>query len=172
LAHARRFPARSQKRTTEWGAGPNAADLSISSDTGQLWTNASTVVQRTTIVRIRGYCEFLLTTGDAAGAGFFGAVGLMLVSDEAFAAGVTGVPSPLNLEADWIWHSFFSVRVATATVADGVNAGGVYQRLEIDSKAMRIQSTNKTLVGVIDQAESTNAVMEFHSNTRVLDKLS
>ncbi len=167
-----RFQTRT-RRKTQWGQGPSAADVSISSNAAALWSVTSVVTSKATITRVRGLCEFMLNTADTIGAGFFGAVGLILVSDEAAAAGVNSVPSPLSqLDAGWLWHSFYSVRTVTATIGDGVNSSSVYLRISIDNKAMRIQAPNQTLVGVIDQTESTNAVMEFHANTRILDKLS
>ena len=69
-------------------------------------------------------------------------------------------------------HQMFSLRTATATIADGVNSAGVYQRIEIDNKAMRKQTDAETLVGVIELTESTNAVMEMHADVRVLDLLA
>ncbi len=125
------------------------------------------------MVRIRGLVEITLTTADAIGAGFHGALGIAIISNEAFAAGVTAVPSPTDdLDFPWFWHSFFSVRTVTATIADGANAQGLVTRIEIDNKSMRKQTSGETMVGVIDQIESTNAVFEMHATTRVLDKLA
>ena len=80
-----------------------------------------------------------LLTAAAAGDGFFGAVGIGIVTNQAFVAGVTSMPEPFD-EVNWdgwMWHFFFDIRSVTATIGDGVNAASVSQLLTIDSKAMR-----------------------------------
>ncbi len=167
-------PFRSQgrrQRLTQWGPGRSAAEVLITSGTQVLWTLGSTVTEKATIVRIRGLAALTMTTSDAAGAGFFGAMGLAMVSDEALAAGAGSIPSPLTaLDFPWVWHSFFDIRGNTATIADGVNAP-LKVLITIDNKGMRKQTPGQTLVGIIDQVESTNAVAELHSATRILDML-
>ena len=161
------------RRLTEWGPGPLASGIAVTSGSQLLWTAGSTVVDKVTIVRIRGLVEIQLHTAAAVGDGFFGAVGFAIVSNEAFAAGAGSVPSPFTSpEFGWLWHSYFSVRAISATIADGVNAVAAVQRIEIDNKSMRKQSTSETLVGVIDQEELGTATAELNANCRILDKLS
>jgi len=175
MARGNRFqhPNRS-RRLTQWGVGPNIVDGAASGNQQTLWTTGSVVVDKVTITRIRGFIHLLIKTSDAVGGGFRGALGIGLVSDQAFAAGATSMPGPLtDMEWDgWIWHHFFDIRTVTATIADGVNAVGASQRIEIDSKAMRRQDPNQTMFGMFEVAESANATAELQGDTRILDKLS
>ena len=112
-------------------------------------------------------------TAAAAGDGFFGAVGLGKVSEQAAGVGVTAVPSPMDEENwdGWLWHSYFDIRAITATIADGVNAGIAYQRLVIDSKAMRKVDSADVIVGAISVVESGTATMEMNADSRQLIKV-
>ena len=132
--------------------------------------------EKATIVRIRGIARVHQTVGSAVGAGFKGALGIGIVTAQAFAAGVTSIPGPItdSFWDGWMWHSFFDVRVVTATIADGANAASVSYVVPIDSKAMRKWdgSSENVLVGVMELIEQTTAVMELEADTRVLIKLS
>ncbi len=112
-----------------------------------------------------------VTTADAAGAGFFGALGIGVVNTAAFVAGVASVPTPLTeLEwPGWLFHSFFDIRSNTATIADGVNQ--LSQQMVIDSKAMRKWGNDETLMAIVEVVESTNAALEIQADTRILLKL-
>ena len=170
-----RIPSRSSvRRETKWSVGPN--DSSGASSSGQvLWTNGVVLSTESlaTIVRIRGFWDCWLTAGDAANAGFEGAIGLGLVSDEAFAAGAASVPGPIS-EVDWdgwMFHQFFNVKTQGAfNVASGLNMA--YQRISIDCKAMRKITDGYTLCGVVEHTEIGTAVLAQEGNTRVLLKLS
>ncbi len=173
MAFARRDHSRGPRRQTQWGAGPSAVDLAITSDTKVIWTNTSVVSEKATIVRIRGIVRILLTAATAAGDGFFGAMGFAVVSDAAVTAGATAMPNPLtDLDYPWLWHAFFDVRAVTGTISDGVNGPSSSIILTIDNKAMRKQSIGEQLVGVSDQTESGTAVLEVQANCRILDKLA
>ena len=178
MARPRGFLPRrtTSKRQTAWGFGPDEVDGSIGASGSQLWTNGIILVAEinATIVRIRGKMRIQLLTATAAGDGFFGALGLCLVSTDAFVAGVASIPGPLNdlPWGGWIWHSFFDVRTITGTIADGVNAATASTLIDIDSKAMRKWGVNETLVGVIEHVESGTATAELQGDTRVLVKLS
>ena len=177
MARSRGFLPRTRapKRATTWGQGPSAIDL-ISAATSKLfWTNGSVLTNESivTIVRMRGLVSIQLNTIDAVGAGFFGAVGLGIITLDAFTAGAGSAPGALtDAEWDgWIWHSFFDVRGQSVTMADGVNAFHASQRIEIDSKAMRKFEDSQVLFGSFDMVESTNATVEMQAEARVLLKV-
>ena len=176
MARSRRgFPARS-RRTVTWGAGPNAIAQAVSSDGKALSTNGVILTgeAKATIIRIRGHCHLTMGTLNAIGAGFRGAIGLGVVTDDAFVAGAASVPGPLT-DSDWdgwMYHQYFDVRAVTASVADGVNALSVSQRWDIDTKAMRKLSDNQVLAMVIDVVEAGICSMEWNADTRILLKLS
>ncbi len=177
MAHANRFRprVRGYRRKTTWEFGPNAQDVTVSSSAQKLFTTGIQLasVTQATIVRIRGFINIWMTAGTASGDGFMGAFGIGIATADALAAGVAAVPSPLEDEFwdGWMWHSYWDTRVLTATFADGVNAGSVYQRIEIDTKAMRILRDDEVLFGTNDQVESGTATAEYNAESRVLLKL-
>ncbi len=83
------------------------------------------------------------------------AMGLIVVSENAFGIGVTAVPSPVtDGTEDWIWHDFFQVNSGeeAAVVNDYLTV-----RLSVDSKAMRKLRQGEVLVIVAEIADSVDA---------------
>ena len=170
---SRVVPARS-KRATAWGIGPGSSvATAFSIDTSTILGSGVALVteDRVTIVRIRGALQAFLTAATAAADGFHCALGIGIVSADAFAVGVTAVPNPLDDMAwpGWMYHRFFDVHSGgTFNAADG----GVQVRFEVDSKAMRKFGINETLFGVLQVVEDTTAVMQVYFDSRILVKLS
>ena len=82
-----RFPLRS-RRLTDWGFGPDDAIFTFTATSAQLWdTGVQISTQKATFVRLRGMFHAFLTVSTAAGDGFFGAVGIGVVTQQAFTAG-------------------------------------------------------------------------------------
>ena len=113
-------------------------------------------------------------TSGPVGEGFRGAHGIYLMTEDAFSVGVTAALDPLiDSNADmWLWHSFFDVRMITATPADGSNAFAAVSRIEIDSKAMRKGfDPERVMVGVTGVTETgAAAVAILAGETRQLFK--
>ena len=176
MASRRRFQPQAQRRSSKWAFGPDSLDQSISADGLVVWSNGSSIVNepQATLVRTRGYVNIVLKTSGGVSNGFAGALGIALFTTEAFAAGAASMFDP-QIEADWdgwLWHQFFDVRTATATIADGANANTISQRIEIDSKAMRKQTVDQVLVGLVGVVESGVATMSLNADTRCLYKLT
>jgi len=175
VAHSRRnrFPT-TARRSTAWAIGPADVDGGFSASGSALWSVAAAPTQEgLTVVRLRGLVSLTQATAGVALDGFFGAHGICQVTDEALAVGITAVPTPLD-DSDWdgwMWHTFFDVRSPTATFADGVNAGSVISRIEIDNKAMRKVPIGMNLIGVTEVTESGTATCELQAQTRMLVKL-
>ena len=172
MARRNAFLPRSQtRRSTDWGVGPAARDSSISATGSVIWTTGTqSTIGPLTLVRTRGVIGMTLTQATAAADGFFGAIGLGIVTDQAFTAGGASMPNPLS-DADWDgwwWHTFFDLRATTATIADGTNLS--HLNIEIDSKAMRKFDQNELLFGAVGGIESGSASIEFHADTRILFK--
>ena len=170
---SRGFPRRSQRRSTAWSAAVASDDLTLSATARAVWsTGAVPSVEGLTIVRTRGQGMLTLASATGAGDGFRGAMGIGIVSDEAFAIGATAMPGPLT-QAEWpgwMWHQFFVLQAVTATIADGVNANSAVYRFEIDSKAMRKVPVGMTIFGMIDVTELGTASLELQAETRMLGK--
>ena len=189
MANSRRFSPRSairsQRRKTSWNTGPASGatgnELVITGTGKTLFpAGAAVLVEGVTLVRTRGEMLFLLTTSTATPGGFHGAVGLAVVTDQAFAAGVASIPGPIG-EDDWdgwFYHRFFSVLGAgpidsgVAADIDQVNGTTASLRIEVDSKAMRKLSVGQTLVAVLETVEVGTASMSIFFNCRMLVKLS
>ena len=166
----RRFPA-SVGRQTAWAVGPNGELAHTSSVAQAFGVTSVPLVDGLTLIRIRGEFLFFVTSGDANGAGFTGAVGIAVVENNAVAAGIGSLPTPLTDAGDemWVWHSFFHAIVASTASPSQQPAATL--RLVIDSKAMRKNPVGTTLFAAVEVAESGVAVAESHLQTRVLDKL-
>jgi len=172
-----RFPnRRPNKRIAKWAFGPDAQEQTIEAATVTAWsTFVTTGEPQETIVRTRGFIEFILTAVTTPGGGFSGAVGLGKVTIEAANAGVVSIPSPVT-DADWdgwFWHSFFQIHSITGTIADGANAAAVSLRIPIDSKAMRKFTDQDAVVGIIETVREIGVVtMLVSAEVRHLVKLS
>ena len=121
------------------------------------------------MVRTRGLFSATLISGTTAGDGFFGAVGIAKVSDQAFTAGIGSMPTPLSESFwdGWLWHSFFDLRVASGATE---NWEGGITRLVIDSKAMRKFDANEVLYAAFDVVLIGTAAMNVFFDTRLLLK--
>jgi len=167
----------SHRRATSWLVGPQARDESVSITGLSLWTlGVLNLGEDVTVVRTRGLFSAFLRSATAVGDGFFGAVGIGIVTQKSFAIGSTAMPGPLT-EVDWegwLFHSFFDIRAVTATIADGVNAVKTVLQMEIDSKAMRKFEGDSTvsMFGMVEVVESGTSVMEYHAEVRQLWKLN
>ena len=105
----------------------------------------------------------MLVKGDPAAADddVVAGLGLGIVSSDAAVVGGALVPSPLA-DADWggwIWHRYVPL-LASAIGNDGTDIG-VFDAIEVDSKAMRKIKVNETLVfiGAVDNVDMTSVVV-------------
>ena len=168
-------PIQRIKRLTDWGLGPvsgaSSVPLAVTGTGQQLGIGIALVLESAvTLVRIRGDFLFFLKTATAVGDGFSGALGIGLVTNEAFAVGATAVPGPVS-EADWngwVFHTFFNV----LSPLGGSSGGATHQRITMDSKAMRKWSEGMTLVPVLEVVEHGTATADAFFDSRILVKLS
>jgi len=170
----RGFPqARSQRRSTSWGLGPGGSAVSGFTASQQVIVGSGVVPleEGITVVRIRGNLQAILTSATASPDGFHCAIGIGVVTDQAFAIGATAVPGPLSeMEWNgWMYHRFFDVH-ADAAFSAGQQPASI--SFEVDSKAMRKLSIGNTLIAVVETIEDPSAVMSLFFDSRVLAKLS
>ena len=187
-AHVRRFrsASRSPRRLTSWANGPSTAadgspQGSIGASTTVLAGTAVTaLVDGLTIVRLRGELLIWLTTTAAASEGFNGAFGIAVANNDAVAAGVGSVMTPITNENwdGWMFHRYwnvFSGGVISGGVSadqDMINATSAVLRLEVDSKAMRKFPASDNLYACIETVESGTCAMNWSFNSRMLVKLA
>ena len=108
---------------------------------------------------------------DQSDDGFTGAIGIGIVTADAFAIGATAMPGPLSdMSFSWLYHSFFNLFSFATGQEFGQGMTGV--RIAIDSKGMRIQDASEVLFGMVETTELGAAALEFVADTRTLDKLS
>ena len=182
MAHSRRsgFPSiRSPRRQTNWGIGPDVVQGVISGTGKTGWTNGVflTSESKATIVRIRGMLTMRLLLATSVGDGFHGAIGLCVITDQAFAAGVTAIPGPVTDDGwdGWMWHTYFQVMgIGAQSLGQdvGINSQAAFLRIPIDTKAMRKISDNQKLFGMFESTEVGVASITMDANTRVLLKLT
>ena len=101
-----------------------------------------------TIMRTRGFCS-IQPQVFSADLDITGAIGIGVVTAEAFAAGVASIPEPFT-DADWggwfVWRTFaYHLEFATAA-----SVNFPVWDFEIDSKAMRKVGTNEVMVVIAE----------------------
>ncbi len=162
----RTFGSRTKGRLTEW-IGPAAQGYQNVAATGSTVLNNFASLEPLTVMRIRGMVSFRPQT-TAADLDIIGAIGMGIVSAEAFAAGAASIPEPFDQggASIWMmWRSFsFNFKFLDAT---GVQFNT--WSFEVDSKAMRKMGPNEVLVTVADSQAGAYAVS---SPLRALVKLS
>ena len=170
------YPVRTSHRQTGWELGPGSeagTPLSLSaSSSGIIGSGVAPVVDGLTIVRTRGEMLFYLDSATADNDGFLVAVGIGIVTADAFAIGATAVPSPLS-DADWDGWLFYDFRHVFAEVAaiDTADRGWT-ARLVIDSKAMRRIGVNDVVFMTAEGAETGTSVVRCYGISRMLFKLA
>ena len=89
---------RSSGVARDWGAGTGGTGaVSVNAAGPQiLGAGVQTVGSELTLLRTRGIVHLSLTSATSAGDGFFGAIGICVVSDQAFTAGVGSMPTPIT----------------------------------------------------------------------------
>ncbi len=163
----------SPRHRPAWSGGPEGL-LALSGSGNSIFAiGAQSLLDEVTIIRTRGIFNVQLNTFAGINEGFVGAAGICVVSENAFAAGVGSIPTPVTDEAwdGWLWFQFFSIKAITATVADGSNAVAIQEKFVIDSKAMRRTHITDVEVVVIEVTEVGTAVMAAQLVTRSLSKV-
>ncbi len=164
-------PARAPRRVADWGIGPEGVVQRAASGSVLFPNGAQPVVPEPTLVRTRGHVLLFLSSAVGVADGFDGAVGIGMVTDKAFAAGIASMPTPitdLGWEG-WLWHSFFSVK---AVGAQSTVTTAAIQRITIDSKAMRKTGDEMVWFAALEATEGGEAVLNASLNCRLLLKLS
>jgi len=173
------------RRQSDWGIGTqtgvdgSAQELTAS---GSLLATGgvSTTLPGLTLVRTRGECLLFLSNATAANDGFDCAFGIGVVTDEAFAAGIVSIPTPITDEGSdiWLYHRYFSLSAssplsgAAAVDRTALSPATAVFRFTVDSKAMRKLTVQDTIFAALEVVERGTATLRWHFNSRSLFKLS
>jgi len=168
------MPVRSRsRRQTQWDLGPGSqtAQNPVGSGLIILGNGITPVTDKVTLTRVLGEMTFHLRTASAAGEGFLLTYGMGMVSEDAFAIGVTAIPNPQDdMDWDgWLTHGFVDLRSGTATLSDMGSA--VMVRRPIDVKAQRILGNNDIIFMCVDVLEVGTATLSISFDSRSLLKL-
>ena len=68
----------------------------------------------------------------------------------------------------WLYWTPFSLHALTATIGEGVNAPGAYQRIVVDSKAMRKIAVEEGFYAALEVTEIGVATMHGFFDSRML----
>ena len=135
------------RRKTEW-SGPAAQGFQAVATTGAILLDSQQFQSTVTMVRTRGMVTIRPETS-AADLEIVGAIGVALVSNEAFLAGIASIPEPFT-DAEWggwlLWRSFNYF----VDFSDATGVGYPNWSFEIDGKAMRKIAPNDTMVTIVE----------------------
>ena len=186
MARARLFTPRgrssSPRRKTAWSQGPGqaGAQTELSSSSSVLAVAGAAVsLDGITQVRLRGEFMAYLNAATAQNDGFDCAFGIAVATLAAFSAGAASVPTPITEIGwdGWLYHKLFSLRApapmdsGAAVDLDIQNAVTACLRIDVDSKAMRKARVDDVTYAVLQVVETGTAVLRWHFNSRILDKL-
>ena len=158
--------SRGPKRGTQWlGSATDTAVTTLGPGTAVL-DQSFAFGEPATIVRTRGLLS--VAPDQVTGTEFpFGALGMAVVTDQATAAGVASMPTPITeSDADswFVWEAFAASILLSTGAAFTTDA---MQHFPFDSKAMRKVDDNSTAVVVLENS-SAAAGLRFLITFRML----
>ncbi len=172
--HRSRSPLRRDgpKRGVTWSNGPNGSVTNITTSTQGIFTTGQAAGADFTVVRLHGsLLVYLRTAGGAVAEGFAWAMGVCIVSQNAFGAGVASIPSPIT-DIDWGGWFVHEQGMLITPEAALANYGPEFERRPIDSKAMRKMHVSDTVVACFETTESGDgSAMDAFFESRMLVKL-
>ena len=161
----------SARRAVAWSAGPGGI-ASPTANTKVLFAVASQVlVEKLTLTRILGSCIAEVAAQSVAASFIQIGVGIIGVTEQAFAAGVTSIPSPISdPQEHWLWQ--WRPACMSEATAPGVNDITAIARMDFDTKGQLKQRSGDVLVGIVDVVLLAGTMtVRVKLDSRVLDKL-
>ena len=122
-------------------------------------------------MRLHGYVQAILSLATADLDGFQYAIGIGVVSGDAFAVGITAVPKPFD-DINWSGWLFHKMGAISVPVGGQEGTPGDVQLIEIDAKSMRKLSLNDVLFGIVQVGEVGTSSVQFRMGTRILLKVT
>jgi len=162
-------PAKRQK-SWELGPGQLGVQTAISTSSQSVFTAGSAATQDgLTLLRLRGQLTLTMSVAASALVGFSGAFGIGIVTAQAFAVGISAIPTPI-IEQDWDGWLYWSAFALFAS--SGVGNERLVLDEPVDTKAMRKMREGDTIYAAIEVQEVSTAVMTPHFDSRILIALS
>jgi len=168
----RRFATRTgvvrsgSRRATQWLGSANDTDVTLLAAASVVLDQSFAFGEPATIVRTRGVLS--VASDQTIASEFpFGAVGMAVVTDQAFAAGAGSIPAPYTeSDADtfFLWEPFAAGMIFKTGV--GIDTTP-WTQIPFDSKAMRKVDDNSTAVVMIENASATDG-LQFIITFRML----
>jgi len=158
------------RRMTQWVSSPDeTAFTTLAVATNSISSSLVPSDQPETVVRTRGHivCQSDQEASDEAP---FGALGIIIVSAEALAAGAAAIPPPYSNAGDdgFFVHQYWHCPIVFST---GTGLANLSQTFTFDSKAMRKLSPDDRIVVMVENGSATFAV-SFLLSFRMLLKAS
>jgi len=171
----RRFPARTFRRSSgranlDWSVFSDV-ETNVSGPSVKVLLNGFVGVPEIdqTVLRVRA-ALWIVTDQIIAGENQIGAWGAIVVTDDAFAAGVTAVPGPVSdAGSDWFVYQPFAQKFLFSTAA-AFHANAANQ-IMVDSKAKRIVERNETIAVVVESSSDSEG-FNFLYQGRILSKIT
>ena len=169
--------SRAPRRQTQWGGTTSGqtSETALAAATSVLFSRFTAATLEVfpgtplTVVRNRGLFSVRSDQIVQTEMGH-GAFGMAVVSEDAAAAGIASVPTPIT-NSDWdgwmVWQPFAFGLVFSSAVGFDNNP---YQRYDYDSKAMRKLNDNESLIFVVENQDAGSGAL-FNWVSRSLFKL-
>ena len=162
-------PTQAARRRKSWEVGPGQVAETTSSVSANviLGSGSAATLEGLTLLRLRGMFTAQLRAFAAVGDGFSGAIGIGIVTAEAFAVGVTAVPLPITDVAwdGWIWWEPIQLKTHVALAAGEVGTKVVST---VDSKAMRKLRLGDTIFAIVEVTEVGTSIIAMQFDSRIL----
>ena len=124
-----------------------------------LGTVGVTTLQSSTVVRTRGmFCSKVVSGVPAGNSIIRGAIGIIMVSSDAFTVGITAIPGPLSdSDNDWyVWAPFCHLLQSGDDEGIAIMANAV---VPFDSRGMRKVKVGDVSAVVVEYASDTNGTI-------------
>ena len=154
-----RAVVRAPKRPTFWEGATGEFSIATGTVSMAVIVSEATLenVPEPTLIRIHGEVFVNVTARTAANDVAVIAMGMILQSAAAIAAGVGSMPLPSSdIGSSWIWHRQVVMRSNIAP-ANGTDIGG-NARILIDNKAMRKVNNNQGLVMIVQNVAGIGTI--------------
>ena len=165
---------RTRRRLTSWEEGPGGTGTATRSAVGSAFIGSvvNPLVDGLTLARIRGRLSMWLSAATSAGDGFTGAFGIGKATAAATAAGIASVPTPITEQSwdGWLYWQPVQIVAPAQTLEQG---GMVFDRFDVDSKAMRKLTEDDSIFAAIELTVEVGAAsLEINFDSRILIFLS